>query len=34
VQLDFALPGRLGANYFAENNERKTPVMIHRAILG
>ncbi|WP_462151483.1 threonine--tRNA ligase [Pseudoalteromonas xiamenensis] len=34
VQLDFALPGRLGATYVAENNERKTPVMIHRAILG
>ncbi|GKW51205.1 MULTISPECIES: threonine--tRNA ligase [Pseudoalteromonas] len=34
VQLDFALPGRLGATYVAENNERRTPVMIHRAILG
>ncbi|MDK1310987.1 threonine--tRNA ligase [Pseudoalteromonas ardens] len=34
VQLDFALPGRLGATYVAENNERKTPVMIHRAVLG
>lgn len=34
VQLDFALPGRLGATYVAEDNERKTPVMIHRAILG
>jgi threonyl-tRNA synthetase len=34
VQLDFALQGRLGATYVAENNERKTPVMIHRAILG
>lgn len=34
VQLDFALPGRLGATYVAENNERKTPVLIHRAILG
>ncbi|WP_440056028.1 threonine--tRNA ligase [Pseudoalteromonas sp. T1lg65] len=34
VQLDFALPGRLGATYVAENNERKIPVMIHRAILG
>ncbi len=34
VQLDFALPGRLGATYVAESNERKTPVMIHRAILG
>jgi threonyl-tRNA synthetase len=34
VQLDFALPGRLGATYVDENNERQTPVMIHRAILG
>ncbi len=34
VQLDFALPERLGASYVAENNERKLPVMIHRAILG
>ena len=34
VQLDFALPGRLAATYVAEDNSRKTPVMIHRAILG
>jgi len=34
VQLDFALPGRLGATYVSENNDRQTPVMIHRAILG
>ncbi|MGU5654127.1 threonine--tRNA ligase [Aeromonas allosaccharophila] len=34
VQLDFALPGRLGATYVGENNERHVPVMIHRAILG
>lgn len=34
VQLDFALPDRLGASYVAENNERRVPVMIHRAILG
>ncbi|WP_111978408.1 threonine--tRNA ligase [Algibacillus agarilyticus] len=34
VQLDFALPERLGASYVAENNERQIPVMIHRAILG
>ncbi|AWX13436.1 threonine--tRNA ligase [Mergibacter septicus] len=34
IQLDFALPGRLNASYVAEDNERKTPVMIHRAILG
>ncbi|WP_322405809.1 threonine--tRNA ligase [Idiomarina sp. PL1-037] len=34
IQLDFALPGRLGATYVGEDNERHTPVMIHRAILG
>ncbi|MFA9487713.1 MULTISPECIES: threonine--tRNA ligase [unclassified Mannheimia] len=34
VQLDFALPGRLEASYVAEDNDRRTPVMIHRAILG
>ncbi|WP_421174074.1 threonine--tRNA ligase [Aeromonas enteropelogenes] len=34
VQLDFALPGRLGATYVGEDNERHVPVMIHRAILG
>ncbi|HGO5853987.1 TPA: threonine--tRNA ligase [Mannheimia haemolytica] len=34
VQLDFALPGRLEASYVAEDNGRRTPVMIHRAILG
>jgi len=34
LQLDFALPGRLGAEYVAEDNVRRTPVMLHRAILG
>ncbi len=34
VQLDFFLPGRLNASYVGENNERITPVMIHRAVLG
>ncbi len=34
VQLDFSLPGRLGATYVGENNDRHVPVMIHRAILG
>ncbi|MGH8528728.1 MAG: threonine--tRNA ligase [Nevskiales bacterium] len=34
LQLDFALPERLGAQYVAEDNSRKTPVMLHRAILG
>ncbi|MGL6316574.1 threonine--tRNA ligase [Vibrio sp. WXL103] len=34
IQLDFSMPGRLGATYVDENNERQVPVMIHRAILG
>ena len=34
IQVDFVLPGRLGAEYVAESNERKTPVMLHRAIVG
>ena len=34
LQLDFALPGRLGAEYIAEDNSRRMPVMLHRAILG
>ncbi len=34
VQVDFSMPERLGAEYVTEAGERKTPVMIHRAILG
>ncbi len=34
LQLDFVLPGRLGAEYVAEDNSRKVPVMLHRAVLG
>lgn len=34
LQLDFNLPGRLGAQYVDEDGERKVPVMLHRAILG
>ena len=34
MQLDFMMPDRLGAIYVAEDNTRKTPVMLHRAILG
>ncbi|TYB08125.1 threonine--tRNA ligase [Aggregatibacter actinomycetemcomitans] len=34
IQLDFFLPERLNASYVGEDNERKVPVMIHRAILG
>ncbi|MGD9095610.1 MAG: threonine--tRNA ligase [Chromatiales bacterium] len=34
IQLDFSMPGRLDATYVAEDNTRKVPVMLHRAILG
>ncbi|HHX34087.1 MAG TPA: threonine--tRNA ligase, partial [Gammaproteobacteria bacterium] len=34
LQLDFNLPVRLDAEYVSENNDRKHPVMLHRAILG
>jgi threonyl-tRNA synthetase len=34
LQLDFELPGRLGAEYVAQDNTREVPVMLHRAILG
>jgi threonyl-tRNA synthetase len=34
LQIDFELPSRLGSEYIAEDNSRKTPVMLHRAILG
>ena len=34
IQLDFNLPVRLGAEFVDEDNERKPPVMLHRAILG
>jgi len=34
VQLDFLLPGRLGAEYVAPDGSRKVPVMIHHAVLG
>ncbi|MDP2056563.1 MAG: threonine--tRNA ligase, partial [Thiobacillus sp.] len=34
IQLDFNLPVRLGAEFVDEDNSRKTPVMLHRAILG
>ncbi len=34
VQVDFSMPGRLGAEYVTEQGDRKTPVMLHRAILG
>jgi threonyl-tRNA synthetase len=34
IQLDFSMPGRLGATYVAEDGSKQTPVMLHRAILG
>ncbi len=34
IQVDFSMPGRLGAHYVAEDGSRREPVMIHRAILG
>jgi len=34
LQLDFNMPGRLGATYVDEDSARQTPVMLHRAILG
>ena len=34
IQVDFNMAGRLGAEYVAEDNTRKPPVMLHRAILG
>jgi threonyl-tRNA synthetase len=34
MQVDFSMPERLGAEYVAEDNTRKTPVMLHRAIVG
>jgi len=34
LQLDFSMPERLNASYVTENNVRKVPVMLHRAILG
>jgi threonyl-tRNA synthetase len=34
IQVDFSMPGRLGADYVAEDGSRQVPVMLHRAILG
>jgi threonyl-tRNA synthetase len=34
IQLDFSMPGRFGLVYTDKDNTEKTPVMIHRAILG
>ncbi|MDH5517279.1 MAG: threonine--tRNA ligase [Gammaproteobacteria bacterium] len=34
LQVDFSMPGRLDAQYVAEDGDRRVPVMLHRAILG
>ncbi len=34
IQVDFSTPGRLDAEYVAEDGSRQTPVMLHRAVLG
>ena len=34
MQVDFQMPGRLGAEYVGEDNTRQVPVMLHRAIVG
>jgi len=34
IQVDFSMPGRLGASYVTEDGSKQVPVMIHRAILG
>ncbi len=34
IQVDFSMPGRLGAEFVAEDNARHVPVMLHRAIVG
>ncbi len=34
IQVDFSMPGRLGASYIAADGSRQVPVMLHRAIFG
>ncbi|MFY4415458.1 threonine--tRNA ligase [Achromobacter dolens] len=34
IQVDFSMPVRLGAEYVDQNDQRRPPVMLHRAILG
>ncbi len=34
IQVDFSMPGRLDAQYVAEDDSRRVPVMLHRAVLG
>jgi threonyl-tRNA synthetase len=34
IQVDFSMPGRLGATYIAEDGSKQVPVMLHRAVFG
>ncbi len=34
IQVDFSMPGRLGATYIDESGQKQTPVMLHRAVFG
>ncbi len=34
IQVDFSMPGRLGAQYVSDDQSRQVPVMLHRAVLG
>lgn len=34
IQVDFSMPGRLGAHYVAEDSSKQVPVMLHRAVFG
>ncbi|MGE0113649.1 MAG: threonine--tRNA ligase [Steroidobacteraceae bacterium] len=34
IQVDFSMPGRLGAEYVGKDGSKQTPVMLHRAIFG
>ncbi len=34
IQVDFSMPGRLGATYISDDGSKKVPVMLHRAIFG
>ena len=34
LQIDYSMPGRLGAEYIAKDGSRQVPVMLHRAIIG
>ena len=34
LQVDFNMPGRLGASFIGDDSQRRTPVMLHRAMFG